>query len=168
MIRDLGDKKPKIHPAAYISEAAYVSGDVEIGENSSVWPGAIIRGDFGKIVIGKNSHIEDNCIIHTGENLSIGDNVIVGHAATVHCKKIGNGCMIGIGAILLEGAEIEDSCIIAAGALILPNARVPAKSLYMGSPATLKEQLNEEKIAMVNAGADFYCEMANQYRKLGY
>jgi carbonic anhydrase/acetyltransferase-like protein (isoleucine patch superfamily) len=89
MIRNLGDKVPQIHPSVYVSEAAYVAGDVEIGENSSVWPGAVIRGDFGKIVIGKNSHIEDNCVIHTGDTLTIGDNVIVGHGATVHCKKIG-------------------------------------------------------------------------------
>jgi carbonic anhydrase/acetyltransferase-like protein (isoleucine patch superfamily) len=168
MIRSLGNKVPKIHPSAYISEAAYVAGDVEIGENSSVWPGAVIRGDFGRIVIGRNTHIEDNCVIHTGDSLEIGDNVIVGHAVTVHCRKIGNNCMIGIGADLLQGAEIEDGCFIAAGALISPNARVPAKTLYMGSPARFKERLTDDKIEMVKAGADFYCDMAKKYRESGY
>lgn len=168
MIRSLGDKAPKIHPTAYISEAAYVAGDVEIGEDSSVWPGAVIRGDFGKIVIGKNSHIEDNCVVHTGESVEIGDNVIVGHAVTVHCSKIGNNCMIGIGAILLQGAEIGDGCFIAAGSLVAPNEKIKAKSLYMGSPARLKEQLTDEKIAMVSAGAEFYRNMAQRYKELGY
>ena len=168
MIRSLGDKVPKIHPSAYISEAAYVAGDVEIGENSSVWPGAVIRGDFGKIVIGKNTHVEDNCVIHIADSMTIGDNNIIGHAVTVHCKKIGNSCMIGIGAILLQGAEIEDGCFIAAGALVAPNTRVKARSLVMGSPARFREELTEDKIAMVNAGADFYCDMAKKYRELGY
>jgi carbonic anhydrase/acetyltransferase-like protein (isoleucine patch superfamily) len=168
MIRSLGDKVPKIHPTAYISEAAYVAGDVEIGENSSVWPGAVIRGDFGKIVIGKNSHIEDNCVVHTGESVTIGDNVIVGHAVTVHCRKIGNNCMIGIGAILLQGAEIEDGCFIAAGSLVAPNEKTQPRSLYMGSPARRKEQLSDDKIAMVRAGTDFYNAMARKYQELGY
>ena len=165
MIRNLGDKKPKIHPSVYISEMACVVGDVEIGENSSVWPGAVIRGDFGKIVIGRNTHIEDNCVIHTGDSLQIGDNVIVGHAVTVHCRKVGNGCMIGIGAILLQGAEIGDGSFIAAGSLVAPNEKVLPKSLYMGSPARLKEQLSDEKVAMVSVGADMYCEMARKYRE---
>jgi carbonic anhydrase/acetyltransferase-like protein (isoleucine patch superfamily) len=168
MIRSLGGKVPRIHPSAYISEAAYVAGDVEIGENSSVWPGAVIRGDFGKITIGKNTHIEDNCVLHTGDELHIGDNNIIGHAVTAHCKKIGNNCMIGIGAMLLQGAEIEDGSFIAAGSLVAPNVRVPSKSLYMGNPARFKEQLTDDKIAMVSAGAEFYCAMAKKYKDLGY
>ena len=167
MIRNLGEKKPKIHPSAFVSEAAYIVGDVEIGENSSVWPGAVIRGDFGRIVIGKNTHIEDNCVVHTGDSLEIGDNVIVGHAVSVHCRKVGNNCMIGIGAILLQGVEIGDGSIIAAGSLVSPDEKVPPGALYMGSPARLKEHLTADKASMVSVGADMYYEMAGKYREEG-
>lgn len=168
MIRKLGEKKPKIHPTAYISEAAYIAGDVEIGENSSVWPGAIIRGDFGKIVIGRKTHVEENCVIHTADGLEIGDNVIIGHSATVHCKKVGCNCMIGIGAILLQGSEIGQDCIIAAGSLVSPNTMVPDRSLYMGNPARFKEQLSEERFAELQVGTEVYSELAAQYREMEY
>lgn len=168
MIRNLGDKVPQIHPTAYVSEAAYVAGDVEIGENSSVWPGAVIRGDFGKVVIGKNSHIEDNCVVHTGDTVNIGDNVIVGHSATVHCKKIGDNCMIGVGAILLQGAEVEDGSLVAAGALVAQKTKIPPKSLYMGSPARFRERQTDDKIDMVKAGTEFYCDLAKKYKAAGY
>ena len=167
MIRNLGDKKPKIHPSAFVSEAAYIVGDVEIGENSSVWPGAVVRADFGKIVIGKNTHIEDNCVLHTADSLEIGDNVIVGHAVSVHCRKVGNNCMIGIGAILLQGAEIGDGSLIAAGSLLAPNENVPPGSIYMGSPARLRERLSGDKASMVSGGSDIYCELARKYRQQG-
>ena len=167
MIRELGEKKPKIHPTAYISESAYVVGDVEIGENSSVWPSAVIRGDFGKIAIGKNTHVEDCCVIHTGDGVEIGDNVIIGHSATLHCKKIGSNSLIGIGAILLQGSEIGEGCIIAAGSLVSPNTKVPDRSLYMGSPARLKEQLSEKKFAELREGAEAYSELTVRYKGLG-
>ncbi len=168
MIRELGEKKPKIHPTAYISEAAYVVGDVEIGENSSAWPGAVIRGDFGKIVIGRNTHIEDNCVIHTPDGVEIGDNVIIGHSATIHCKKVGSNCLIGIGAMLLNDSEIGEECIIAGGSLVSPNTKVPNGSLYMGSPARLKERLSEKRLAELHEAAEAYSELAAKYRQLGY
>jgi len=168
MIRSLKGKKPQVHPSAFVSEAAYVVGNVEIGENSNIWPGAVIRGDFGRMVIGKNTSIEDNCVVHSGEDLVIGDNVIVGHTAVVHCKKVGDNTMIGINAVLLQGAEIGESCMIAAGALITPNMKIPDRSLVMGSPAKIKEHLSDEKVAMIRLGADAYVSIAQEYKKLGY
>src|SRR5439155_5938312 len=94
-VRSLGDKVPRIAESAWISEAAYVVGDVEIGEGSSVWPGAVIRGDFAPIRIGVNSHIEDNCVVHTGELLLIGDNVTAGHGVVIHCRRVGSNVLLG-------------------------------------------------------------------------
>ena len=102
MIRSFNGKTPKIHETAFVSEAAYIIGDVELGENSSVWPGAVIRADLGKITIGKNSVIEDNCVIHSGSpsfppniDVTIGENVIIGHGAVSNAHKIGNNVVIG-------------------------------------------------------------------------
>lgn len=167
MIKSFKDKTPLIHESAFISEAAYVVGDVEIGENSSVWPGAVIRGDFGKIIIGKNTAVEDNSVLHIADYMEIGDNVIIGHNVTVHCKKLGNNCLVGIGAILLQGAEIGDDCFIAAGALVTPNTKIPNGSMVKGSPAKVTEQLTGDKLAMVRLGAQSYVAMASEYKRQG-
>ena len=106
MIRSLGDKTPKIADSAFISEAAYVIGDVEIGENSGIWPGAVVRGDFGSIRIGRNTMIEDNCVVHGAVPMEIGDNVLIGHAVVVHGKKVGNNTLVGNNATILDDAEI--------------------------------------------------------------
>ena len=167
MIKSFKDKTPRIHETAFISEAAYVVGNVEIGENSSVWPGAVIRGDFGKIVIGKNTAVEDNSVIHIADYMEIGDNVIIGHNATIHCKKLGNNCLVGIGAILLQGAEIGNDCVIAAGALVTPNTKIPDGSLVMGSPAKVTQQLTDDKLAMIRLGAETYVAMASEHKRQG-
>ena len=166
MIRSFKGKTPKIHPTAFISETAYIVGDVEIGEYASVWPGAIIRGDFGKITIGKNTAIEDNCVVHSWD-LVIGDNVLVGHGAVIHCKSIGNGSMIGINAVVLQNVEIGEKCFIAAGALITPNKKIPAKFMVMGSPASVKEQLSDEKQAQIIFGNDAYVRLGQEYKEHG-
>lgn len=166
MIRSIKGKAPQIHPTAFISETAYIVGEVTIGENSSIWPGAVIRGDFGSISIGKNTAIEDNCVVHSWDCL-IGDNVIVGHGAVIHCKSIGNGSMVGINAVLLQGAEIGEECFIAAGALVTPNTKIPPRSLVMGSPAKVKEQLSEERLRVMTVGNDAYVQLGREYKQQG-
>lgn len=167
MIKSFNNKTPLIHQTAFISEAAYVIGNVKIGENSSVWPGSIIRGDFGRIVIGKNTALEDNCVVHTADLVEIGDNVIIGHNVTIHCKKLGNNCLVGIGAILLQGAEIGNDCIIAAGALVTPNSKIPEGSMVMGSPAKVTKQISADDLAMIRLGAEHYTARATEYRQQG-
>jgi carbonic anhydrase/acetyltransferase-like protein (isoleucine patch superfamily) len=167
MIKSLNGKTPVIHHSAFVSEAAYVLGNVEIGENSSIWPGAVIRGDFGRIVIGKNTAVEDNCVLHTADELEIGDDVIIGHSVTVHCKKLGNNCLIGIGAILLHGAEIGNDCLIAAGALVTPGSKIPDRSLVMGSPGKVKERLTDKKLAELRSGSGIYADLAHEYKQMG-
>ena len=166
MIRSINGKTPQVHPSAFVSETAYIVGEVTVGENSSIWPGAVIRGDFGSISIGSNTAIEDNCVVHSWDCI-IGDNVIVGHNAVIHCKSIGDGCMVGINAVLLQGAEIGEKCFIAAGSLITPDTKIPPRSLVMGSPAKIKQELNDEKLAAMMMGKEAYVQLARQYKQQG-
>jgi carbonic anhydrase/acetyltransferase-like protein (isoleucine patch superfamily) len=168
MIRNYKGKTPRIHPSAFISEAAYIVGDVEIGENCSIWPGAVIRGDFGRVRIGRNRSLEDNCVVHTADEIIIGDNVVIAHNAVVHCKRIGDNCLIGISAVLLEDAEIGESCMIAGGTLVLPRMNIPARSLVMGSPAKIKEKLSDEKLIVLKLGVEAYVELGQEYKRHGY
>jgi carbonic anhydrase/acetyltransferase-like protein (isoleucine patch superfamily) len=175
MIRSLGDKKPKIAESAFVSEAAYVIGEVEIGENSSVWPGAVIRADFGSIRIGKNTAIEDNCVLHSGtpsepgyrEKMTIGDNVHIGHGAVVNCRKIGNNVLIGMNATILHDIEIGDFCIIAAGCLVGQGMKVPDRSLMMGVPGKIKGKVTDEQLWWVEEAPKLYVEMAKRCKELG-
>ncbi|MBA7690969.1 Protein YrdA [subsurface metagenome] len=175
MIKSLGDKKPKIADSAFVSEAAYVIGEVEIGENSSVWPGAVIRADFGSIKIGDNSAIEDNCVIHSGtpskssyrEEVVIGDNVHIGHGAVVNCRKIGNNVLIGMNATILHDAEIGQFCIIGAGCLVSQGMKVPDKSLVIGVPGKIKGKPTDEQLWWVEHGPQIYVELARQYKQKG-
>ncbi|MDH5696589.1 MAG: gamma carbonic anhydrase family protein [Dehalococcoidia bacterium] len=175
MIRSLGDKTPKIAKSAFVSEAAYVIGDVEIGENSSVWPGAVIRADFGSIRIGNNSAIEDNCVIHAGtpsnpsyrEDVTIGDNVHIGHGAVVNCRRIGNNVLIGMNAAILHDAEIGDSCIIGASCLVSQGMQIPDKSFVVGVPGEVKGEVSPQQLWWVEQAPQIYVELIKQYKEQG-
>ncbi len=167
MVRTLGNKAPKIAPTAFVSEAAYVVGDVEIGENSSIWPGAVIRGDVASIKIGDNSQIEDNCVVHTGEPMVIGDNVHIGHGVVIHCSKIGNTVLIGNNATILDGAEIGDFCLIAANSLVRERMRIPSDSFVTGTPAEVKGNITPAQIDRIESGVKFYVELSLEYKQQG-
>ena len=167
MIRDFQGKSPKISASAFVSEAAYVVGDVEIGENSSVWPGAVIRADFGKTTIGHNTSIEDNSVIHSATDVTIGNNNVIGHGAVVHCRRVGNNVLIGNNATVLDGAEIGDYCIIGAVCLIPPNTKIPERSVVIGVPGHVKSQLTEEQQNELNLGAAIYTDLARGYKQKG-
>ena len=167
MIREFNNKAPRIAASAFISEAAYVVGDVEIGENASVWPGAVIRADFGKVVIGANTSVEDNCVVHGASDVIIGHDVIVGHGAVVHCSVVGNHVLIGINAAVLDGAHIGDFSIIAAGSLVKTGAKIPTHSLASGSPAIIKGPLSPHQITRLKNGAALYVSLAQKYKNSG-
>jgi carbonic anhydrase/acetyltransferase-like protein (isoleucine patch superfamily) len=167
MIRTFNGKTPKIHQTAFISEAAYIAGDVEIGENSSVWPGSVIRGDHAPIVIGRNTQIEDNCTVHTGTPMSIGDDVHIGHNVVVHCSHIGNTTLIGNHATLSEYAEIGDCCVVGAGALVTPGMKVPDRTFVVGVPAKIKGTVSDERIAITKQSVDIYVKMSREYKEQG-
>jgi len=171
MIKSFNRKTPKIAESAFVSEAAYIIGDVEIGEESSVWPGAVIRGDLGSIRIGKNTSIEDNCVIHSGtpssprSDLTIGDNVIIGHGAVINCRRIGNNVLIGMNATVLHDAEIGESCMIAAGCLVGEAVHIPDKSFVVGVPGKIKGQVSSRHLWWAQQGSQFYRELAKKYKR---
>ena len=175
MIRSLGGKTPKIAESAFVSEAAYVIGDVEIGEDSSVWPGAVIRGDFGSIKIGNNTAIEDNCVIHSGtpstpsyrEDVTIGDNVHIGHGAVINCRRIGSNVLIGMNSTILHDAEIGDFCIIGAGCLVRQGMKIPDKSFVAGVPGKIKGEASPEQLWWVEEGPQAYAELVKRYKEQG-
>jgi carbonic anhydrase/acetyltransferase-like protein (isoleucine patch superfamily) len=175
MIRSLGGKKPKIAKSAFVSEAAYIIGDVEIGEHSSVWPGAVIRADFGSIRIGANTAVEDNCVIHSGtpsktdyrEEVTIGDNVHIGHGAVLNCRKIGNNVLIGMNATILHDTEIGDSCIIAAGCLVKQEMKIADGSFVAGVPGRVMGKATKEQLWWVEKAPEIYKELIKHYKGEG-
>lgn len=172
MIRSFNDKTPRIAESAFVSEAAYVVGDVEIGENSSVWPGAVIRADFGKVIIGRNTSIEDNCVIHSGSpsgerDVLIGDSVVIGHGAVLNCRKIGNQVLIGMNSTILHDVEIGDLCIVAAGCLVAQGMKIPDRSFIAGVPGKIKGQASAQQLWWTQANPEGYPKLAKQYKEQG-
>jgi carbonic anhydrase/acetyltransferase-like protein (isoleucine patch superfamily) len=167
MIREFDGLIPKIDPSVFVSEAAYIIGDVEIGPESSVWPGAVIRGDCGKITIGRNTCIEDNCVVHGYGDLTIGNSVIVGHGVVVHCSKVGDYILIGNNATILNDAEIGDYSIIGAGSTVAEGMKIPQRSMCVGTPARIKGQVSSGWIVQIKDGASFYTELARKYKQQG-
>lgn len=173
MLRSFNGKTPKIAETAFVSETAYIIGDVEIGDHSSIWPGAVIRGDFGKITIGKYTAVEDNCVIHSGSPFSgiqdsiIGDEVHIGHGAALNCRKIGNNVMIGMNATLLHDAEIGNKCVIGAMCLVSQGMKVPDGSLVVGVPGKIKGVVSKDASFWIQKAPQEYAEMAKRYKAEG-
>lgn len=169
MIRAFDGKVPNIADSAYISEFSHIIGDVDIGDNSSIWPGAVIRADFCKIKIGKNVHVEDNVVIHGPVDIDIGDNVIIGHSAVFHGEKIGNNVLIGMNATVLNYVEIDNRCVIAGGAVVLEGMKIPDESFVAGVPAKIKGKISDKQEAWVDSDVitNSYGELSRKYKKLG-
>ena len=175
MIRSFNGKTPRVAKSAFISEAAYVVGDVVIGENVSVWPGAVIRGDFGRITIGKNCVVEDTCVIHSGSpqtpkclsDVVIGENVQIGHGAVINARRVGNHVLIGMNATVLHDCEIGDYCAIGAGAVVSQGMKVPNGSFVAGVPGRIKGEVTEAQLWWVAEGSPLYHRLAQQYKKEG-
>jgi carbonic anhydrase/acetyltransferase-like protein (isoleucine patch superfamily) len=173
MIKSFNGKTPKIAESAFVSEAAYVIGDVEIGEESNVWPGAVIRGDLFSIKIGRNVSIEDNCVIHAGPpsafigELTVGDRVIIGHGAVIHCRSIGNNVLLGMNATILQDAEIGNDCVIAAACLVGQGVNIPDNSLVVGVPGKIKGKPTEQQHWWGKEGYKEYQTLIKLYKKQG-
>ncbi len=157
---------PKIDGSTFMAPTAVVVGDVEIGEGSSLWFNTIVRGDFQPVRIGKFTNIQDNATVHVmmDQPTIIGDNVIVGHNAILHCSKIGSNCLVGMGSILLGYTEIGDNVIIGAGTLLTQHKKIPSNSLVFGNPAQIVRALRDDEIEALKASAERYHEVANNYR----
>lgn len=173
MITSFKGKTPSIAASAYVSPSACIIGDVEIGDNASVWPGAVIRADLGKITLGKNTVVEDNCVLHAGSSntincdLSIGDNVHMGHGAVINCRKISSHVLIGMNSTLLHDAEIGEYCIIAAGCLVTEGMKIPDRSFITGVPGKIKSELKEKQAFWFTQASEVYKDLAKDYKEQG-
>jgi len=173
MIKKFKGVSPNIHPSVFLAENAVVIGNVEIEENVSIWYGVSIRGDINKVRIGRDTNIQEQTVIHvdaseegSDKNATIiGERVTIGHRALLHACKIGNDCLIGMGAIILSGAEIGDGCIIGAGALVREGQKIPPRSLAVGLPATLKGTVSDDRLAQIKETSRNYMDLAWEYKK---
>jgi carbonic anhydrase/acetyltransferase-like protein (isoleucine patch superfamily) len=168
----LGDAIPQVSPRAWVHPSAQVIGNVLIGDHASIWPGAVLRADFGSIEIGENSSIQDNCVLHPGERMptSVGRSCIVGHAVHLEGVLIEDFVLVGSGAIVLDGARVRTGAMVAAGAVVLGGSDVPAGKRAQGVPAELVPHTGTS--AQASKGAETYRRMARRYaeqmRRLDY
>lgn len=166
MIRPYRSVFPKIHSTAFVDESAQVIGDVEIGEDSSVWMNAVIRGDVNIIRIGNRTNIQDGTVVHVMRQTHatlIGDDVTVGHAAILHGCIIHDRCLIGMGALLLNGAEIGEDTIVAAGTLVPEGMKIAPRSLVMGRPGVRTRELTDTDVATIKSYAERYVGYRKDY-----
>jgi len=172
-IRSLRGITPKIADTAYVDETAVVIGDVSIGEDSSIWPMVVIRGDDHRIVIGNRSNIQDGSIIHVASDNElfpggipaiVGDDVVVGHKVLLHACSIGNRCLIGMSSTILDGAVIEDDVVVGAGSLVSMGKRLESGYLYIGSPARQVRKLGEKEKYFLKYAANHYVQLKEDYK----
>lgn len=166
MISEVMGFKPQLEKGVFVAHSAQIIGDVRLLEGANVWYNAVLRGDVASITVGRGSNIQDNCTLHCdlGVPLVIGDNVTVGHNAVLHCCTIGDGTLIGMGAVVLSGATIGSGCIIAAGAVVTPRTVVPDGSLFMGNPAKLKRMLSSSERQDILNNAVEYKKLVSEYK----
>ena len=162
-------KVPAIHESAYVAGSAVVVGDVVIGAGSSVWFNAVVRGDENYIRIGARTNVQDNCVLHVTHKtypLFLGDDITIGHGAVVHGCRIKNVCLIGIGAIILDGAVVGEQSIVAAGSVVKEGMIVPPRTLVAGVPAVVKRELTQEDIDYIMSLTNNYVEITKVYSGL--
>ncbi len=158
---------PKVHPSAFVEASAHVIGDVELGEESSVWFTTVIRGDVNYIRIGRGSNVQDGTVIHVnrrGLPMLLEDYVTVGHAARLHGCHIKSNCLVGIGSIVLEGVVLEEECVVAAGAVVSPGTKAGRGSVLMGTPARVKRQVTDADLELIHRSARNYIALGAEYR----
>lgn len=167
MIREFLKVSPILDDTNYIAESAAVIGDVTLGSHTSIWFNATVRGDVNWIRIGQGSNVQDNAVVHVTNRTGpteIGDYVTIGHSAVVHGCTLGNRILVGINAVILDGATIGDDCIIGAGSLVTQRTQIPPRSLVFGSPARVIRPLTEEEVESVYRNAQNYLKYSRIYR----
>jgi carbonic anhydrase/acetyltransferase-like protein (isoleucine patch superfamily) len=165
MILNFKTHAPVIHKSVFIAEGAVIIGMVTIGKNSSIWFNTVIRGDIEKITIGENTNIQDGSVVHcsTGIETYVGNNVTVGHNVILHSCHISDGCLIGMGAIIIDNVKIGKNCLIGAGSIITKGKNIPDNSLVYGNPAKVIRILSSEEIGEFQKGNTHYLELMNEY-----
>jgi carbonic anhydrase/acetyltransferase-like protein (isoleucine patch superfamily) len=165
----LGNKKPRVHPSVMVAPTATIIGSVTIGRNSSVWPGAVLRGDYGWIRVGANCSIQDNVVVHCSAESPgiIGDGVTVAHNAIIHACRIGDECLIGAGAIVFDGASVGKHSILGVGAVVPERKKIPARSVAVGVPAKVIRRTVKKDVENIRQSYRAYVEMSRRYVKAG-
>ena len=166
MIKPYRGIMPRIDQTAFISETSVIIGDVDIGAQSSVWYGCIVRGDVHYIKIGKAVNIQDGSVIHATKGrfpTIIGDRVTIGHGAILHGCTVNSGALIGIGSVILDNAEIGEEAMVAAGAVVSPETKIPPRTLAVGIPARARRNLSEDEIAWIRGRVDLYLGLSSEY-----
>jgi carbonic anhydrase/acetyltransferase-like protein (isoleucine patch superfamily) len=173
VIRPFNQLHPTVAPSAYVDEAATVIGDVQIGDDSSIWPGAVLRGDVNHIRVGARSSIQDGAVLHVthrhaeapeGHPCLVGDEVTVGHNVTLHGCTIGDRCLVGMGSVVLDGAVLEPGVLLAAGSLVPPGKRLEGGWLWLGNPVRQGRRLTEAELARFAYSAHHYVALKDAYR----
>jgi len=168
MIRPFGGLRPEIHPTAYIDESAQIIGDVHIGEESSVWFNAVVRGDVHFIRVGNRTNVQDGTVIHVSNGTHptvLEDEVTIGHNVTLHGCYVERGSLIGIGSIVMDGVRVGARSLVAAGSLVTPGTQIPPRSLVMGAPARVRRPLTDEEVAGLEVFWKNYIGYTRQYLK---
>jgi len=162
-------KKPQIAEGAFIAPTAVIIGDVTVEEGASVWYGAVLRADFGRIIVGKNSSIQDNVVIHMtpGGETRIGENCTIAHGAVLHTANVGSGSVVGMNCVLLDNCSIGEQCMIAAGSVVSSGASIPDRQLAAGAPAVPKKEISGNALHWVTASALAYAQLAQSYKDQG-
>jgi carbonic anhydrase/acetyltransferase-like protein (isoleucine patch superfamily) len=166
VVRAYGGKRPVIGRGVFLAETCAVIGDVEIGEDSSIWYGTTVRGDVMPIRIGARTSIQDNTVIHvTSERFGtiVGSDCTIGHSVILHACTVEDSCLIGMGAIVLDGARVGRGSFVGAGALVTPGTNIPPGSLVLGSPARVKRPVSDTEREQIDYGAKHYVELARRY-----
>ena len=171
LIRAWGGKAPRLADSVWVADGAVIIGDVEIGPESSVWFGAVVRGDVNHIRVGARTNLQDYSVLHVTSRTHptiVGDDVTLGHRATLHGCTVKDRCLVGIGAIVMDGAVVGEDAMVAAGSLVPPGMVVPPRMLALGSPAKVKRELTREEIEYFRESAANYAGYAEQYRREGW
>jgi carbonic anhydrase/acetyltransferase-like protein (isoleucine patch superfamily) len=164
MVHAIGDKVPSVKGAKFLAWNAEIAGDVTLGEETSVWFSATVRGDMAAITVGRGTNVQDNATLHvdTDQPLSVGSGVTIGHNAILHGCTVGNDCLIGMAAVILNGAVIGDQSVVGAGALVTEGKQFPPRSLIVGSPAKVVRQVDDALLEKIRTNARTYIGMAQQ------
>jgi len=166
MIIAFAEKFPRLDPSVFVAPSAELIGGVEIGAGSSVWFGAVVRADLNTITIGEKVSIQDNCVLHIDRERSpllIGNEVTVGHRAVLHGCKVGNLCLVGMGAVILDDVKIGEGCIIGAGSVVAPGTEVPSRTLWVGVPARPTREITEDDLRLIKSGVEDYFQLSRAY-----
>lgn len=167
MIRSFRGATPSIHPSCFIDESAQILGDVEIGEDSSVWFNSVVRGDVNSIRIGRRTNIQDLSMVHVLADKYptwVGDDVTIGHHVVIHGCRVGNRVLVGMAAVLMDGVEVGDDCVIGAGALLTPGTVIPPGSLVVGSPARVRRPITDAERIWLTQSAHNYVAYSREHR----